>query len=153
MLAYTGIVNEQASGIKASRGEIGTRYMINLGCLFAQESAPTVNAFEIASELTPKRMTEYGANHPAYRRLLEHDAQIGTSNGPFSLQAQMEKSIDVLDISPWQKEKLLELGLETVGEVFGATEEKLKEALYVGSKRARRMRNAAVAAVLEYLSG
>ncbi|MDC9825607.1 hypothetical protein PRN20_17880 [Devosia sp. ZB163] len=152
VLAYTGIVNEQASGIKASRAEIGTRYMVNLGCLFAHESTPTATAFEIASELTPKRMTEYGANHPTYKKLLDQSAAIAGGNN-FSLQAQMDKSIDVLDVSEWQKEKLLELGLKTVGQVFGATEEKLKEALYVGNKRARRMRNAAVAAVLEYLSG
>lgn len=152
VLAYTGIVNEQASGIKASRAEIGTRYMINLGCLFAHESTPTATAFEIATELTPKRMTEYGANHPTYKKLVDQGSAIVVGSN-FSLQAQMDKSIDVLDISDWQKDKLLELGLGTVGQVFGATEEKLREALYVGSKRARRMRNAAVAAVLEYLSG
>jgi hypothetical protein len=37
ILSYTGIVIEQASGIKATRGEIGQRYLINLGCLFALE--------------------------------------------------------------------------------------------------------------------
>lgn len=153
VLAYTGIVNEQASGIKASRAEVGTRYMVNLGCLFALESAPTANAFEIAHELTPKRMTEFGANHPTYKRLLEHVAGIAAGHGPFSLQTQMLKPVEVLDLSPWQMEKLHELGLVTVGQVFAAPEEKLKEASYVGNKRARRMRNAAVAAVLEYLSG
>jgi hypothetical protein len=40
-----------------------------------------------------------------------------------------------------------------VGDVLKATEQKLKEASYVGDVRARRMRNAAIAAVLEYLSG
>ncbi len=34
VLSYTGVLTEQASGIKASRAEIGTRYIVNLGCLF-----------------------------------------------------------------------------------------------------------------------
>jgi hypothetical protein len=59
----------------------------------------------------------------------------------------------VLDVTPWQKEKLTQLGLVTVRDVLNATEQKLKQANYVGDVRARRMRNAAVAAVLEYLSG
>jgi len=43
--------------------------------------------------------------------------------------------------------------LSTIGELLNASEEKLKLAKYVGDVRARRMRNAAVASVLEYLSG
>ena len=45
------------------------------------------------------------------------------------------------------------LALNTVGAVLAATEAELKEAHYVGDVRARRMRNAAIASVLEYLSG
>jgi len=153
ILSYTGIVNEQASGIKASRGEVGTRYMVNLGCLFSLESTPTATAFEIADELTPKRMTEYGANHTAYRAVLNYVGNVLEEDSSHSLKEQMAKPIDVLDLTLWQKEKLVELELLTVGQVLGATEAKLKEAQYVGDVRARRMRNAAVAAVLEYLSG
>ncbi len=153
VLAYTGIVVEHAVGIKASRGEIGKRYLVNLGCLFAHEVAPTSSAFEIAKALTPKRMTEYGANHGSYRPLTE-STSININQGiALALMAQLEKPAYVLDITPWQKEKLAELGLSTVRDVLNATEEKLKEANYVGDVRARRMRNAAVAAVLEYLSG
>lgn len=49
--------------------------------------------------------------------------------------------------------RMMELGLNTVRDVLNATESKLKEANYIGDVRARRMRNAAVAAILEYLSG
>jgi hypothetical protein len=153
VLAYTGVVGEQASGIKATRGEIGSRYIVNLGCLFAFESVPASTSFEIAKGLTPKRMTEFGSNHSAYRSLSEYKVD-GEAVGPHSaLNTQLEKPIAVLDLSDWQKSKLVELGLATVGDVLNATEEKLKEALYIGDVRARRMRNAAVAAVLEYLSG
>jgi hypothetical protein len=153
ILAYTGIVNEQAVGIKASRGEIGQRYLVNLGCLFALESVPAATAFEIARALAPKRMTEYGSNHPAYRSLVEKTDTASERNVVFALRAQLAKPVSVLDISTWQQEKLRELGLLTVGDVFNAPEKKLKEASYVGDVRARRIRNAAVAAVLEYLSG
>jgi hypothetical protein len=70
LLAYTGIVSERASGIKATRGEIGTRYAVNLGCMVALESSPAATAFQIASNLTPRGMSEYGANHRAYQTLL-----------------------------------------------------------------------------------
>ncbi len=153
VLAYTGILSEQASGIKASRGEIGKRYVVNLGCLFALEPTPASTSFDIARSLTPKRMTEFGANHPAYRRLVDRVGGLAGQAPAFVLKAQLDKSVDVLDITDWQKAKLHELELETVGQVLEATEAKLKEASYVGDKRARRMRNAAVAAVLEYLSG
>jgi len=153
VLAYTGIVVEHAVGIKASRGEIGKRYLVNLGCLFAYEATPANSAFEIAKALTPKRMTEYGANHIAYRSLAESTSTSINQEIALALTAQLEKPAIVLDITQWQKEKLIELGLHTVRDVLNATEERLKEANYVGDVRARRMRNAAVAAVLEYLSG
>ncbi|QDX21464.1 hypothetical protein FP568_09510 [Pandoraea pnomenusa] len=153
VLSYTGIVSEHAPGIKATRGEIGKRYIVNLGCLFALESAPTTTAFEIAKVLTPKRMTEFGANHPAYSELKEGEELADVDGGNDALAAQLAKPIDVLDLTNWQKEKLLELKLDTVRHVLEASEEKLKEATYVGDVRARRMRNAAIAAVLEYLSG
>lgn len=152
VLCYTGVLSEQSAGMKASRAEIGTRYMVNLGCLFALESTPARTSFDIAKGLTPKRMTEYGANHTAYRSLLDADVVPPNASG-FPLNEQFKKSIDVLDISTWQRSKLLELNLNTVGDVLAAPEEKLKQAWYVGDVRARRMRNAAVAAVLEYLSG
>jgi len=153
VLAYTGIVVEHAVGIKASRGEIGKRYLVNLGCLFANEVSPTSSGFEIAKSLTPKRMTEYGANHPAYRSLTESTTVNIEQGVAFALASQLDKPASVLDITSWQKDKLDELGLVTVRDVLNATEEKLKKAYYVGDVRARHMRNAAVAAVLEYLSG
>lgn len=153
VLAYTGILNEQDAGIKASRSQIGQRYVVNLGCLFALEQTPTSTAFEIARNLTPKRMTEFGANHSTYKSLADRADSLGAQEPTFILERQLDKPISVLEISNWQKEKLSDLKLNTVRDVLGATEEKLKEAMYVGPVRARQMRNAAVSAVLEYLSG
>lgn len=153
VLSYTGILSEQAAGIKASRGEIGTRYVVNLGCLFSLEATPSATSLEIAKGLTPKRMTEYGANHSSYKPLIELAGTFSGAENGHALKIQLDKSIEVLDLSGWQRSKLLELGLQSVGDILTATEDKLKEAYYVGDIRARRMRNAAIAAVLEYLSG
>lgn len=153
ILCYTGILNEMESGIRATRSEVGKRYMVNLGCLFALDANPSAHSFDIAKSLAPKRMTEYGANHVVYRSLVEAALLTEAAKDESHLDRQLAKSIDVLDLTFWQKEKLRELGLSAVGEVLEATEEQLKLAKYVGDVRARRMRNAAVASVLEYLSG
>jgi hypothetical protein len=153
LLAYTGIVREHASGIKATRGEVGTRYAVNLGCLFALEGTPTTGALQIAKNLTPKRMSEFGANHVSYKGLLEAMPTFSEPDVALVVQGQLDKPITVLDISDWQRQELLSLGLNTVGDVLHASEIKLQEIAYVGPVRSRRMRNAAMAAVLEYLSG
>lgn len=153
ILCYTGVLTEQAGGIRATRSEVGKRYTVNLGCLFALESTPATTAFEIASSLTPKRMSEYGANHSAYAPLLSNNIDVANIEEGFDLNEQLAKPNTVLDITDWQRSKLDELHLVTVGDVLTATEDTLKEAHYIGDVRARRMRNAAIASVLEYLSG
>jgi hypothetical protein len=153
LLEYTGIVSEHATGIKATRSEIGTRFAVNLGCLMALESKPAATSFPIAKAVTPKRMSEYGANHKAYATLLDEVPTFAEPDTSTILKKQLDKSVDVLDITPWQREKLLFLKLTMVGDVLRASEGKLQEAYYVGEKRARRIRNAALAAVYEYLSG
>ena len=153
LLAYTGIVTEHSTGIKATRSEIGTRYAVNLGCLFSLESIPASTAFPIGKNLTPKRMSEYGVNYPAYRELLSQVPSFVEPNMSDVLQRQLNKPIEVLDITNWQKEQLHSLELNTIGDVLRATETTLRRAYYVGEKRARRMRNAAIAALYEYLSG
>lgn len=153
ILCYTGVLTEQAGGIRATRSEVGKRYTVNLGCLFALESTPTITSFQIARNLTPKRMSEYGANHPAYKSLIVKNVDLSAIDEGFDLSEQLAKTNSVLDITDYQRSKLDELGLTTVGDVLAATEDKLKEAQYIGDKRARRMRNAAISSVLEYLSG
>jgi hypothetical protein len=153
VLEYTGIIVGHAEGIRATRSEVGTRYAVNLGCLFAQERSPTSAAGTLARHLTPKRMTEYGQNHSVYKPLLDSIGDFVEPDVTQALSRQLAKDIDILDITHWQKSKLRELGLDEVGKVLSASETTLQEAWYVGEKRSRRMRNAAVAAVFEYLSG
>lgn len=153
ILCYTGVLTEQADGIRATRGEVGKRYTVNLGCMFSLEATPSTTAFDIAKSLTLKRLVHFGANHSAYTSLTELKAEAPDIEEGFELRPQLEKSNRVLDITDYQRTKLNELQLITVGDVLAASEDKLKEAYYIGDVRARQMRNAAVASVLEYLSG
>lgn len=153
LLAYTGIVYEHAVGIRATRSEIGTRYGVNLGALIALEAYPTRTGLGIARNLTVKRMAEFGANHAAYQPLLEMAPAYDEATLGGVLEQQLRKPIDVLDITPWQKAKLHEIRLDTIGDLLRASETLLQTLSYVGEKRSRRMKNAAIAAVFEYLSG
>jgi len=153
ILCYTGVIQEHETGIRASRSKIGTRYRLNLGVLFSEEGTFTMDKLlAIANRLTPKRMTEYGSDHSTLVEL-EQSSLIDSLMESFSLSEQMEKSSQELDLTLWQKSKLVELNLDTVGDVFEASLDKFMEAYYVGNIRARQMRNAGEAAVLEYLSG
>lgn len=153
LLSYSGIVDVHSKGMKATRGEIGTRYVTNLGCLFALDPTPAKNAFAIAKNLTVKRMSEYGMNHASYKQLLDTAPSISSSQLPEIVSKQLGKDIVVLDLPAWQTEKLRSIGINTLKDIIDSTESKLKQIKYVGDKRSRRMRNAAMAAVYEYLSG
>lgn len=150
LLEYTGIIHEHSSGIRATRSGIGARYEINLGCLFAEETIPATTAFSIAQKLSVKRMTEYGNNYKAFNSI---KGVIIESAQNVELAKQFVKSVDTLDLTLWQKGKLHELNINTIGELIEVEESKLKEARYIKETRARQIKNAAVAAVCEYLIG
>lgn len=134
LLAYTGIVSENASGIRATRSEVGTRYLVNLGCLFALEATPTKAAFQIAKNLDPRRMSEFGANHSAYQSLLSAVPTFSEPEIGETLRMELSKSIDVLDVTEWQRERLGQLDLHTIGDVLHASETSLQQIAYVGEK-------------------
>ncbi|SFK81121.1 hypothetical protein SAMN05421835_13530 [Amycolatopsis sacchari] len=153
LLCYSGILQEGVSGIRATRSEIGTRYMVNLGCQFALAKDPVVYGTEVRRLLSIKRMVEFGANHPAFRAIQNFSLDGLESSNNEALRARLEAPASKLDVTQFQHKKLGELGLKTIGQVLAAGEDTFKKAHYVGPTRARQMRNAAVAAVLEYLSG
>jgi hypothetical protein len=154
LLEYTGIVQKGDDGIRGTRSEIGTRYAVNIGCLLALEATPAATAMDIIRNLSIKRFTEFGANHGAYQRLVESAPDYLEPDMLQILGEQLAKSIDCLDITRYQNEQLKALDLSTIGHVLQATEQDLMNNIYyVGHKRARRIKNAADAAVLEYLSG
>ena len=95
-------------------------------------------------------MTEYGYNYKFFDRIKGVVVEQANSAG---ILTQFSKGIDTLELTDWQKSKLRELNVNTIGELIEIEESRLKEARYVADARARQMKNAAVAAVCEYLLG
>ncbi|AGA26493.1 ORC-CDC6 family AAA ATPase [Singulisphaera acidiphila] len=153
LLAYTGIVTKLDSGIAATRGEIGTRYAVNTGCLSATQPLPIPSITKIVRQLTARRFTEFGANAPAFAGLVNVTGTFQVPDMSQVLQTQLTKSVRVLDITDYQKECLRKLGFDTIGKALRAKEEDFQEADYIGPVRSRRMMNAVISSVLEYLSG
>jgi hypothetical protein len=153
LLCYSGVLQEGVSGIRATRSEIGTRYMVNLGCQFALDGEPIAFGLRVRRELSVKRMIEFGANHALFREIAKFDLAAIDDADNQALVHQLARGIDVLDVTAFQRSRLNQLGLLTVGAVLAASEADFTKARYVGETRARQIRNAAIAAVYEYLSG
>lgn len=143
------MIYEDSAGIRATRSEIGTRYMVNIGCLLAIEATPATSGMKIIKESDIRRMSEYGANYPAYQGI--QGKIVGSETD--ALKEQLEKSIDLLELTDWQKQKMHEISIDTIGDLISAPEEKLKQAKYIADVRARTIKNAGIAAVCEYLLG
>lgn len=153
ILQYTGILKEHALGIKATRGEIGTRYLVNVGCILSMESNPAQTSFPLIRASDPRRMVEYGSTHDVFQSLVGSASNGGQESVSEALLQRLSQSVRQLDLTEWQKDKLEEIGFATVRDVLGATDDQLQKAYYVGPARARQMKNAAETSVLEYLSG
>lgn len=153
MLAYTGIVIKLDHGIVATRGNYGTRYSINLGCLVIDASNPQQAVLDLVPNLSIKRTTEYGHTDPGFQKLA---SEVGDSIEPdtnLALGERLERSINELDLSEFQISALTSINLTTIGKVLRASERDFQQADYIGPKRSRKIMNIAVASILEYLSG
>ncbi len=153
LLCYSGILQEGVAGIRATRSEVGSRYLVNLGCNFAQDADPVAYGSGVRRSFDIRRMQEFGANHQVYRSVQGVSLESLQRDGNVALEARLEADIGCLDLTAFQKQKLAELNLQNIGDVLSASEEKFKTLHYVGNVRARQMRNAAITAVIEYLSG
>jgi hypothetical protein len=151
LLCYTGIVTRIDSGIIATRKETGTRYAVNLGCLAAPSSKPITTLTEYGRTLSLKRFSEYGSNHPAYATL--QDVNFTETDISIELARQLDKSIDVIDLTSFQLVALKSVGIDTVRKALQSPEKDFQKANYIGPVRSRKMKNVAAASVLEYLSG
>lgn len=96
-------------------------------------------------------MSEFGENSKAYDSLLEKVPQFTEPNMTECLKLQLIKSIDVLEITAWQKKKLRELNINNLGELLSSKESDLIKEYRVGKVRSRQMKKAAFATVFEYL--
>lgn len=155
LLTYTGIIRTVDIAVRATRAELGTRYEIKYGCMISLESSPHGESPEFYKNLSIKKFPEFGKNHASYSGsdvLLEVNDELQYKE---SLRSLLEKPIDVLVLlTAWQKEKLKAAGIQTIENLHTNTEESLIEKIYgVGPARARLMKNAANAELLEYISG
>lgn len=155
LLTYTGIIRLVDSAMRATRAELGTRYEIKYGCMLSLESSPHGESAEFYNNLSIKKFPEFGKNHASYTGsdgLLQTNDELQYKE---SLRSLLDKSIDVLVLlTSWQKEKLKSAGIQTIENLHTKTEESLIENIYgVGPARARLMKNAANAELLEYISG
>lgn len=153
ILQYTGVLKEHALGIKATRGEIGTRYVLNVGCVLASETSPVQTGLNIVRASDPRRMVEFGGTHEAFQSLAFLSSEQEGSSVSEALKRRLGRSVRELDLTEWQKDRLEELSLSKIRDVLSASDDRLQEAYYVGPARARQMKNAAETSVLEYLSG
>lgn len=156
LLTYTGIINKLDSSIRATRSELGARYEVKYGCILSLESTPHAESKSFYESLSVGKYPEFGKQHGSYVEItnikLEENDNIQFKN---SLQLMLAKSIDVLGLlTDWQKSKLKDAGIYTIEDLHTKTEQHLIENIYnVGPHRARIMKNAANAELLEYLSG
>jgi len=151
LLCYTGVLTRLDSGVVATRRETGTRYAINLGCLAAPSAEPIATLIELGRTLSLKRFTEYGANHQAYAAI--QNVGFSETDIAVELARELEKSIDVLDLTDFQRQALKSVGIDTVRKALQSSEQDFRKADYIGPVRSRKMMNVASASVLEYLSG
>ena len=153
LLCYTGIITLHSDAMKATRAEVGSRYSVNLGCLFSLESRPSSTGAKIAKNTTIKRMSEYGANHSSFKSMNcdfnDFDDEVISE----ALDAQLDKSVELLDLPKWLIDSLIGLSLLTIRDVLSASEKTIQKAYYVGEVRSRYIKNEATSAVFEYLSG
>lgn len=156
LLTYTGVIRVVDSGIRATRAELGTRYEVKYGCILSMLSNPVSESLGLYSSISIKKFPEFGRNHPSYTRILGID-DFNEDNSYFnkSISEIMNKSISVLQLlTDWQKKKLNEVNIVTIGQLYEVSEDILIEKIYnVGIARARLMKNAADAEILEYISG
>ncbi|MEL6232545.1 MAG: hypothetical protein AAFR24_21790, partial [Cyanobacteria bacterium J06627_3] len=155
LLTYTGIIRTIDSAVRATRSELGTRFEIKYGCMISLESSPHGESSEFYKNLSIKKFPEFGKNQPSYsgsEELLQTSDEFQYKK---SLRSLLAKPIDVLTLlTSWQKEKLKSVGIQTIENLHANTEESLIEKIYgVGPARARLMKNAANAELLEYISG
>jgi hypothetical protein len=154
LLCYSGILHESGTGIVATRGLTGTRYMLNIGTRTGPEADPvSATNWLRNSPISIKRFAEFGANHEVYESIARLDVEKMDEVRQEFIKSQLDRTVDELDMTAFARKKLKELGFDTVGKILAVSESDLQEAKYVGTVRSRRMMNVATAAVMEYLSG
>ncbi|MBB4035124.1 hypothetical protein GGR21_001013 [Dysgonomonas hofstadii] len=157
LLTYTGIIRKMDSGIRATRSELGTRYEVKYGCIISLESNPHSISESFYNNLSIAKFPEFGKNNSAFTSVINLKNVITDEDEAFhkSLESMLKKPIGVLQmLTDWQKRKLNAAGIYTIDDLHNKTESDLILKIYnVGPKRARLIKKAVDAELLEYISG
>jgi hypothetical protein len=156
LLSYTGVLRKIDSSYRARRSELGARYEVKYGCVLALFSSPSAESKDFYNSLNITKFPEFGKNQNAYSTIKDLKGAIEDEQiFKLSLEHMLKQPIEVLQLlTKWQKSKLNEAGIYTIEQLHQNTEETLIEKIYnVGPSRARVIKNAATAELLEYLSG
>lgn len=153
LLTYTGIISKLDDGIVATRGQIGSRYALSIGCLVAPAANPITAAADLTKGLTIKRFIEFGANQPQFLDIAQRVGSGVEADVSVGLLQLLQGPVSTLDISAHQKSALASIGIKTIADALNSDEATFQRAYYVGPVRSRRIMNVVTAAVFEYLSG
>jgi hypothetical protein len=156
LLTYTGVIRKLDTSVRATRAELGARYEVKFGCVLSLFGNPHSESKELYEALSIKKYIEFGKSHAAYGNILELTSAIeDDSKFRAAVKAMLEQPINVLSLlTPWQIKTLEESGIKTVEDLYSKSEEDLFGRIYqVGPARARTIKNAVAAELLEYLSG
>jgi hypothetical protein len=153
LLSYVGLVQELDRAVRGTRSQLGTRFTVHLGTLLSQAANPLQELGRIIPTLSKKRMIEFGRNinidNVDFSQLVSEDMM-----SMEVILRQLDKPVNVLDLTEWQISVLTSNGFGKVQAVLSAGEKTLREKIYgVGEVRSRQMVNAAKSAILEYLLG
>jgi hypothetical protein len=156
LLTYTGIIRKIDSSIRATRSELGDRFEVKYGCILCLFNNPSSESKQFYSSLSVKKFPEFGKHYSAFSSIKDLNTAINDEDAfKISLEHMLKKPISVLQLlTDWQKQKLQEVGINTIEDLHQNTESNLIAKIYnVGPVRARLIKNAANAELLEYLSG
>ncbi|MCU4188720.1 hypothetical protein M9Q43_06015 [Flavobacterium sp. HXWNR29] len=154
LLTYTGIIKKIDSSVR-SHGSLGVRYEVKYGCIISLDANPHNISNELFKIRSIRQFTAFGKNHSEYEKIQNLSASILEDDQyKASLESMLNKTIDVLSLTNFQKERLFSANINTIGDLYGLKESDLIEKIYnVGPSRARIMMNAANSELLEYISG
>lgn len=156
LLTYTSIIRKTDSSIRATRSELGARYEVKYGCIISLFSNPHSESKGFYSAISKGLFPEFGKAHASYQGITNLRGAIEDDNSfRDSIQTMLKKPVSVLQLlTEWQIGKLEGAGIKTIEDLYDKSEDDLISTIYnVGPARARLMKNAATAELLEYLSG
>lgn len=154
LLCYSGVLRQEDKNTRGPRNGIGTRFLVNLGCHLVLDSDPIEYCERVTSKLNRRAAVDFHADEETFAEIKSHDLQaVDQGDANAALWARLNSRATLLDLTEFQRRKIGELNLHTIGDVLLADESTFRRARGVGPVYARRIHNAAQAAVLEYLSG